>query len=112
MNQFVLECERMKYKDFGIYHYCLNLGNHLKNALNDKEEKLTFYAPANAQAAFGENQFITQHSFHKFLLPSLDKYDLWHATYQLTNYMPERNKRIKVLLTIHDLNFIHDDNKS
>ncbi|MFT3910211.1 MAG: glycosyltransferase family 1 protein [Ferruginibacter sp.] len=102
----------MKYADFGIYHYCLNLGNHLMDAVNKRSEKLTFYAPASAETVLGkENDFIRQNSFHKLLMPSLDKYDLWHATYQLTNYMPARNKRIRVLLTIHDLNFMYDDRK-
>ena len=30
----------------------------------------------------------------------------------MTSYIPQRDKKIKVLLTIHDLNFIHDDNKT
>jgi glycosyltransferase involved in cell wall biosynthesis len=112
MKHFILECERMKYADIGIYHYCLNLGNHLMDAINSRSEDLTFYAPAKSKTVLGkENDFITQHSFHKFLMPPLDKYDLWHATYQLTSYMPARNKRIKVLLTIHDLNFMYDDRK-
>ena len=34
MNKIVLDCERMKYADTGIYHYCLNLGNHLAGELD------------------------------------------------------------------------------
>ncbi|MBS1742939.1 MAG: glycosyltransferase family 4 protein [Bacteroidetes bacterium] len=113
MNKIVLDCERMKYADTGIYHYCLNLGNHLAGELDTRKEKLVFYAPESAQEALGRsNTFITQHSLHKFLMPTLGSYDLWHSTYQMTSYLPERNRRIKVLLTIHDLNFIYDDKKT
>ena len=113
MNKFILDCERMKYADTGIYHYCLNLGNHLKAELDNTTETLSYYAPKSASEALGNNnEIITQHSAHKFLMPMLGKFDLWHATYQMTSYLPKRNKNIKVLLTIHDLNFIHDDTKT
>ena len=113
MKNIILDCERMKYADTGIYHYCLNLARHLKNTIGRKSEKLTYYAPESAHAVLSPgSSFINQHSLHKFLMPSLSKYDLWHATYQMTSYIPERNKRIQVLLTIHDLNFIHDDKKT
>ena len=113
MKNFVLDCERMKYADTGIYHYCLNLGNHLLAEIDPSTERLTYYAPAKAQVSLGkENTFIAQNSLHKFLMPPTSKYDLWHATYQMTSYLPEWNKRIRVLLTIHDLNFIYDDEKT
>jgi glycosyltransferase involved in cell wall biosynthesis len=55
---------------------------------------------------------IIQHSMHKFRLPDTSGYDIWHATYQNTAYLPQRNKNIKVLLTIHDLNFMYDQEKN
>src|SRR6476660_1591737 len=113
MNNYILDCERMKYVDTGIYHYCLNLGRHLLNYIDPHQEKLTFYAPPNARTALGINQsFIDQHSLHKFIMPSLGKAEVFHATYQMTSYMPVRNKDIKVVLTIHDLNFMYDDTKN
>ncbi len=113
MKNFILDCERMKYADTGIYHYCLNLGRHIQELVDQRVEKLTFYAPESAQAVLGEDSaFITQRSSHKFFMPMLGKYDLWHATYQNTSYIPILNSRIKVLLTIHDLNFIHDEKKT
>ena len=113
MNNFVLDCERMKYADTVIYHYCLNLGRYLLTSLDKKSQKLTLYAPEKAGDVLGRaNNFITQKAHHKFLMPALGKYDLWHATYQNSSYIPELNKKIRVVLTIHDLNFIHDDTKT
>ena len=113
MNNFVLDCERMKYADTGIYHYCLNLGRYLLTSLDKKSQKLTLYAPEKAGDVLGRaNNFITQKAHHKFLMPALGKYDLWHATYQNSSYIPELNKKVRVVLTIHDLNFIHDDTKT
>jgi glycosyltransferase involved in cell wall biosynthesis len=109
--QIVLDCERMKYLNTGIFHYCLNLGKHLLEQVDPDSEMLNFFTPSQSDFFGTSKNYISQHSAHKFLMPSLGNYDIWHATYQNTDYMPRRNKRIKVVLTIHDLNFIHDDLK-
>jgi glycosyltransferase involved in cell wall biosynthesis len=113
MPQIIFDCERMKYPDTGLYHYCLNLGLHLKDELRTKEEELVYYAPNQYHGLFGDNSaYVSQHPLHKFRLPETKDYAIWHATYQNTQYLPFRNRKIKVVLSIHDLNFIHDDNKS
>lgn len=113
MKNIVFDCERMKYQDTGLYHYCLNLGNHLQKIADPYSEQLTFYSPAKAHRILNNtSKPIAQNSLHKFYMPDTSSYDIWHATYQNTNYLPRRNKRIKVILTIHDLNFMYDDKKS
>ncbi len=42
-------------------------------------------------------------------MPSLKDFDIWHCTYQNSEYAPRRNKKIKVVLTIHDLNFLYEN---
>ena len=97
----------MKYPHTGLYHFCLQLGSAIQNNKGDEEE-LTFYVRENEHGVFGENaQYMNQHSLHKFLMPLLSRYNIWHSTYQGTQYMPFRSK-VKVVLTIHDLNFIHE----
>jgi len=44
-------------------------------------------------------------------MPSLGKHHIWHATHQDSYYLPFRNRSIKVVLTIHDLNFLYDPKK-
>lgn len=112
MKNIVFDCERMKYQDTGIYHYCLNLGRQLQQIIDPGQMKLTLFCPhkVKKQLLHTTNP-ILQHSIQKFLMPNTSAFDIWHATYQNTAYMPLRNKRLKVILTIHDLNFIYDDNK-
>jgi glycosyltransferase involved in cell wall biosynthesis len=50
---------------------------------------------------------VAQYSLHKFYLPFLGQYQLFHSTFQGTNYFPFCFKG-KVLLTVHDLNFLHE----
>src|SRR5687768_5891529 len=112
MARIVFDCERMKYPDTGIYSYCLNLGSRLMQTLHQKDT-LTFFIPPAIKNIFGpKSSVIIQHSLQKFWLPSLKDFDIWHATYQGSRYLPKLNKKIKVVLTIHDLNFMHDAKKS
>ena len=112
INRIIFDCERMKYEDTGLYHYCLNLGNHIAKYAQPGSEELTFYSPYGTQDLFGEkSNHIIQTELHKFRLPTLNKFSVWHATYQDSYYLPFRNKKIKVILTIHDLNFMYDDSK-
>jgi glycosyltransferase involved in cell wall biosynthesis len=113
MNQIIFDCERMKYENTGLYHYCLNLGKYLQKHYNPADEALTFYCPFGTQTLFAKNSHhIIQTELHKFFMPSLKKYTVWHATYQDSYYLPFRNTTIKVVLSIHDLNFMYDDLKS
>lgn len=113
MRKIIFDCERMKYPDTGLYHYCLNLGKYLEQNTDPEKEELYFYTPPWDQGwSLTRENHIAQHPLHKFLLPSLKPYDIWHSTYQNTHYMPELDKRIKVVLSIHDLNFMYDEKKS
>lgn len=111
MSRIVLDCERMKYTNTGLYSYCLNLGKHL--ALENTLDELSFFTPPGAIGLFGNrHRYITQHSLQKFWLPSLRSFDIWHSTYQSSQYVPVLNRKVKVVLTIHDLNFLYDAKKS
>ena len=113
MHRIIFDCERMKYPDTGLYHYCLNLGKHLEKNISLHKEQLFFYTPPGEQQwSFHTGNHITQNPLQKFVLPPLNGYDIWHSTYQNTHYMPRLNKKIKVVLSIHDLNFMYDEKKS
>lgn len=113
MHKIIFDCERMKYPDTGLYHYCLNLGRYLEKNIQLREEQLFFYTPPGEQDwSLRRENHLRQNPLHKFILPSLRDYDIWHATYQNTHYMPLMNRKIKVVLSVHDLNFMYDEKKS
>jgi len=113
MHKIIFDCERMKYPDTGLYHYCKNLGRYLEKNIRLQEEQLFFYTPPGEQDwSFRQSNHITQHPLHKFVLPATGQFDIWHATYQNTHYIPMRNRKVRVVLSIHDLNFLYDDKKS
>jgi glycosyltransferase involved in cell wall biosynthesis len=102
----------MKYPHTGLYHFCLQLGQALNKNIDTHKHLLTYYVRKPEFGIFGnEVAYLEQNSLHKFLLPSTNNYDLWHATYQATQYFPQ-NRKIKIVLTVHDLNFLHEKTKS
>ena len=113
MKKIILDCERMKFPDTGLYHYCMNLGIYLEKNIHLQQEQLFFYTPPGKQNwSFTNTNHLTQNPLQKFILPSVKSFDIWHSTYQNTHYMPMLSKKIKVVLSIHDLNFMYDERKT
>ena len=103
--QVILDCERMKYPHTGLYHFCLQLGKALLVSMQ-QDETITFYTDKKNKGIFGkEQQYLIQNPVHKIFLPSLQKYNVWHATHQHSMYQPDTRKT-PVVLTVHDLNFL------
>ena len=110
MSRIVFDCERMKYPNTGLFAYCYQLGQRLLHLAG--EDTIVPFLPSYLQGIFGNDTEYLHHSpLYKFKMPVLN-YDVWHSTYQSSQYLPQLNRRIKVLLTIHDLNFLYDKRKS
>lgn len=110
--KIILDCDLMRHKDSGLYHYCLNLGTYIKRELiKSQEGYISFYVPNSEKRSFGpDTSCIVERKWHdKFFKPFLWDCDIWHAPFQSGRIYPVKNKRIKVLLTIHDLNCLHED---
>lgn len=105
MNHVLIDYERTKYPNTGLYHFCLQLGKELIRQANQDKETLSFYVP-KSQQLFGENQqYVFQHPLHKFYQPGTSQFDVWHSIYQNSDYRPY-NKKTRIVLTVHDLNFL------
>lgn len=107
MPQILFDCEKMKYANTGLFEFCNQLGHAL---LRNKAENeaITFYVPSNRKGFFGnQHQYITINKLHRWIMPSFRQFDVWHTSFQSTHYRPS-NKETGNILTIHDLNFIHE----
>ncbi len=108
----IFDCERMKYPNTGIYHFCKQLSKALIQQQLPGYPSLTLYLPAaETELAAQAQRHIIQKSWHKLHHPVTQKNQLWHGTYQGSNYYPT-SKQVKKMLTIHDLNFLYDEAKS
>jgi glycosyltransferase involved in cell wall biosynthesis len=108
----LFDAERMKYPNTGLYHYCLQVGKALLQSSVSASTDIFFYTPEHQLGIFGEREkYLPQRAWHKFYLPHANNFNLWHCTYQGTNYFPFKSKSKKVI-TVHDINFMYDSEKS
>jgi glycosyltransferase involved in cell wall biosynthesis len=109
----ILDCDLMKYPNSGLYHYCLNLGLSVHRLLeNESNGKISFYVPPAEARTFGlpSQTIVEKKDLRNFFKPFLWNCDVWHAPFQSGRIVPRKrkNRRLKVLLTIHDLNPLHE----
>jgi glycosyltransferase involved in cell wall biosynthesis len=113
MSKIILDCDLMRFRDSGLYHYCLNLGTYVKKILDKKQkDRISFYVPSSEKKSFGpDGGCIIEKKWHqKFFKPFLWDCDIWHAPFQSGRIIiPQNNQRTRVLLTVHDLNCLHED---
>ncbi len=101
----IVDVERMKHPFTGLYFYCKNLAINLNKYHNDKFYFHFFTYPKVKFPGFLNK--INRSHFDKFYLIKPKKYQLWHATWQDTKYVPKND--MKFVYTIHDLNFLYTD---
>lgn len=105
--KIAFDCERMKYAHTGLFEYCQQLGMALKQAKSPGDE-ISYYLEDGLEQYFEpDDKFLKQSGLQKFVFPRFKNIDLWHTTYQVSSYIPRR-KGLKRVLTIHDLNFLHE----
>ena len=109
-NSVLIDCERMKTPYTGLYYFCLHMAKSLVLTNNNRKSHC-FYTQKNNAHLFKDECILAQHYIHKLVLPSLKKYQIWHSTYQGSQYYPW-HRNIKVVLTVHDLNFMYDNSKT
>jgi glycosyltransferase involved in cell wall biosynthesis len=106
MNEILIDCERTKHPYTGLFYFCLHLGKALIHNADPAQEQLTFYVPRGQRTLFGPGQnYFFHRDLHKFWIPGTRSFSLWHCTYQNSRLLSPPGKT-RVVLTIHDLNFL------
>ena len=110
MNKIILDCDLMRFPNSGLYHYCLNLGKYVNKLLYEQGVgQMKFYVPPQEANTFNDpNNTIVEKSFDRLFKPFLWDCKIWHAPFQSGRIIPYHSKRVKVVLTIHDLNALNE----
>ncbi len=105
MKRVLVEMEKLKNPNSGLGQFCLNIGEQFQN-FESENLRLDFYLPSFQKNVFGEQINYVKHTpLHKLLPLNSVNYDVWHCLQQDSHYLPN-NKNTKLILTIHDLNFL------
>lgn len=114
-----IDLEKLRHLNTGLGRFSLHLGTELITMAEGRFHPV-FFIPDGCESYFPEAAVdrITatewkKESLRRIARPLLQpllprsRLALWHATHQSAKYLP-LDSRIPVLLTIHDLNFLHD----
>src|SRR5688572_27739409 len=108
MKKVILDCDLMRFRNSGLYYYCLYLGDYVQKLLeNQGSIQMGYYIPTAERDSFKKkSNIIIEKKYHKFVKPFLWNCDVWHAPFQSGRIIPSKEKypHVKILLTIHDLN--------
>lgn len=115
----VVDLEKLRHVNCGLGRFCLHLGQAILHSSQGR------FAPAFLLAQGTERHFPgggyvrlaaqrwRRESLQRVVRPLAHlvmrerKWALWHVTNQMSRYLP-MDPRVPVLLTVHDLNFLHD----
>ena len=118
MPNLFIDTERLRDLNSGLGQVCLHLGCELvrqcPKSHNGEPWSLTFLVPNGQSGIFGSSQsagetsvqYIETSWIRKFWIPG--QYDIWHCLHQDSAYLPRQspNSPPKLILTVHDLNFL------
>lgn len=104
--KIIVDIERMKHPFTGLYYFCQDLALNLLKNNGTKFEYHFFYSKkAKIDLPILQKKIKLIDKLYFWLHPS---FKLFHITWQDTSYVPS-NKKIKIVYTIHDLNFLYTD---
>jgi glycosyltransferase involved in cell wall biosynthesis len=115
----VIDLEKLRHINCGLGRYSLHLGQEILAVAAGRFQPV-FLLPRGAERYFPGGGFETitvspwnkeaiRQLYRPFVRPLLSppRVALWHVTSQMSKYLP-LDDRVPVVLTIHDLNFLHE----
>ena len=117
--RIVIDLEKLRHINCGLGRFSLHLGEELLKVAPGRFEPV-FFLPPGTEHHFADGQFRRlavapwkKEALRQFLRPLAGPFlptsqvALWHVTNQMSKYLP-LDPRVPVVLTIHDLNFLHE----
>lgn len=109
--KILFDAERMKYPHTGLFYFCKQLAQSLLRQTANTPIDMQLLMPSNQQHHFKAGTSILPIQFwYKYFLPKFNQISVWHTTSQDSAYFPF-NIQQPIVLTIHDLNYFHDQRK-
>ncbi|WP_426046589.1 glycosyltransferase family 4 protein [Chryseobacterium sp. NFX27] len=105
--KILIDAERLKYPKSGIANVCISLIRGLDERTSDFE--YTFYGPKKNIPQTKKNFNIIDWKFWQKKFPiNTQSFSLIHTAHQLSKYFHTVKEEQKKVVTLHDLNFLHD----
>ncbi len=107
-NKILIDLERFRYPNSGIATVFRNLACGLQKF--DHNLDITFFLGKKKSIEIEPSQkFILWKKWHKFYENFSSNYDIIHTSNQLSSYFHRKYNASQKIVTLHDLNFLHED---
>jgi len=111
--KILVDLSILKHRNCGLGQVAFNYGRYFKEHYKANEGfDLYVLLPQKMIGEFGsEINYIPSNWVFKYFPFFLPTFDVWHAIHQLSHFRPF-HKKTKLILTIHDFNFMYEKRKS
>tara|TARA_B100000809_G_scaffold43630_1_gene37860 strand:- start:29126 stop:30211 length:1086 start_codon:yes stop_codon:yes gene_type:complete len=106
----LLDLERLRYPNSGIANVFRNLVIGFNELEKPSDVEVTLFGPINTLKSL-ETKFsiVARNALHKLLSFFTLRYNVLHTSHQLSSYFHNKYKQQKKIVTLHDLNFLHEE---
>jgi glycosyltransferase involved in cell wall biosynthesis len=104
----LVDLSQLKNRYCGLWEVAYQLGHALIDRINFDEWQVTFLVPKHHPFTSQNVRYKNVHVFHRFLL-WMWRYDVVHGVAQNSPYLRRKNCKSKYMITLHDLNFMHEN---
>ncbi len=110
MVEILVDVERRKYPHSGVGFFCKCLELGMRSVFQELggEHSLSFYGVPT----FGQSDYYPHRFWHQIYNPATLGKDVVYITHQLQTYFSCVSDAPKYIVTLHDLNFLHERLKS
>ncbi|PKF74737.1 glycosyltransferase family 4 protein [Chryseobacterium sp. PMSZPI] len=108
MAKILIDLERLRYPNSGIANVFRNLAKGLQEN-NSKFEISYFGDKEQLEKCSLKLNYISWSKTHRFYERFSSKFDLIHVSHQLSSYFHRNYKNTIKIVTLHDLNFLHEN---
>ena len=105
-NKILVDLERLRYPYSGIANVFRNLAKGFQS--ENKEFQITYFGEFSS-LNFKISKKIEWKKWHKFYENFSQEFDLIHVSHQLSSYFQKNYQTATKIVTLHDLNFLHEN---
>ncbi len=105
----MIDCEKVKYPNTGLFSFCTQLAYAIDREKHNYNIEPVFLITSKSQATLHGLKHRLIKWYDKLMFWISPQYSIFHATFQIGKYVPSRQK---IVLTIHDLNFLYEKSES
>lgn len=110
-NKILIDLERLRYPYSGLANVFKNLAKGIE--LKDNIFDIFYFGPKNEVQKINPSLNLVKYKFwHKYYECFSRKFDIVHCSHQLSHFFHKKYNNSTKILTLHDLNFLHENHSN